>query len=134
MRRGVMFAATLALVVPAPAAAAPPVRNILPPGANGLSSLPELGAFLSAGARPAHNDDQLALYEGLLRAPRPFTDATLDTLFKDASFGGGPSAGPAPAGGPHRADSAYGLPHVVGHPRAAGIVGVGYATAHDRLF
>src|SRR3954447_3569784 len=98
MRRGVMFAATLALVVPAPAAAAPPVRNVLPPGANGLSSLPELGAFLSAGARPAHNDDQLALYEGLLRAPRPFTDATLDTLFKDASFGGGPAGRRAPAG------------------------------------
>src|SRR4051812_11764022 len=134
MRRGVMFAATLALVVPAPAAAAPPVRNILPPGANGLSSLPELGAFLSAGARPAHNDDQLALYEGLLRAPRPFTDATLDTLFKDASFGGGPSVERPRADVRIERDSAYGIPHVYGDTRAAAMFGVGYATAHDRLF
>src|SRR4051812_22514254 len=134
MRRGVMFAATLALVVPAPAAAAPPVRNILPPGANGLSSLPELGAFLSAGARPPHNDDQLALYEGLLRAPRPFTDATLDTLFKDASFGGGPSVERPRADVRIERDSAYGIPHVYGDTRAAAMFGVGYATAHDRLF
>src|SRR3954467_48327 len=63
------------------------VRNVLPPGANGLSNLAELGAFLTTGARPAHNDDQLALYANLLRAPRPFTDATLDQLFKDARFG-----------------------------------------------
>src|SRR4051812_6976041 len=134
MRRGVMFAATLALVVPAPAAAAPPVRNILPPGANGLSSLPELGAFLSAGARPAHNDDQLALYEGLLRAPRPFTEATLDTLFKDASFGGGPEV-QRPRGDVRiERDSAYGIPHVYGDTREAAMFGVGYATAHDRLF
>jgi hypothetical protein len=63
------------------------VRNVLPPGANGLSNLVELGAFETTGARPAHNDDQLGLYAGLLRAPRPFTEGTLDTLFKSADFG-----------------------------------------------
>src|SRR3954469_3420086 len=78
MGRRVIFAATLALALPAQAAAAPRVRTALPPGANGLSNVLELGAFLSTGARPAHTDDQLALYSGLLRAPRPFTDATLD--------------------------------------------------------
>src|SRR3954454_10821709 len=133
MRRGVMFAATLALVVPAPAAAAPPVRNVLPPGANGLSNLVELGAFLSGGARPAHNDDQLGLYEGLLRAPRPFTDATLDTLFKDASFGGGPSVTRPRSDVRIERDSAYGIPHVYGDKREAAMFGIGYDTAHHRV-
>ncbi|MDX6724689.1 MAG: hypothetical protein QOD73_3093 [Solirubrobacteraceae bacterium] len=48
--------AVAALALPAPASAG--VRNVLPPGANGLSNPLELAAFLSAGARPAHNDDQ----------------------------------------------------------------------------
>src|SRR3954462_14100553 len=98
-RRVLLMAVLAALGSGASAAAAPPeppplgtndaggVRNVLPPGANGLSNLAELGAFLTTGARPAHNDDQLALYANLLRAPRPFTGATLDQLFKDARFG-----------------------------------------------
>src|SRR3954467_14754355 len=93
MRRRVKLlaiAGLLALAAPAPAAT-PPVRNVLPPGANGLSNLLELGAFLTTHARPAHNDDQLGLYATLLEPPRPFTDATLNGLFRDASFGGGPS-------------------------------------------
>src|SRR3954454_3782284 len=134
MRRRVIFAATLALALPAPAAAAPPVRNVLPPGANGLSTLIELGAFLSGGARPAHNDDQMGLYAGLLRAPRPFTDATLDPLFKDASFGGGPNVERPRADVRIERDSAYGVPHVYGDTREAAMFGIGYATAHDRLF
>src|SRR3954465_1702503 len=86
-----LIVALLALATAASAhAATPPVRNVLPPGANGLSNLAELGAFLSTGARPAHNDDQLGMYAGLLRATRPFSGATLDELFKDARFGVAP--------------------------------------------
>src|ERR1700759_4575015 len=92
MLRGVMFAVVLALSLSSSAGAAtPPVRNVLPPGANGLSNLVQLGAFEASGARPAHNDEQLALSEALLRAPRPSTDDTLNSLFKDGSFGGGAS-------------------------------------------
>jgi acyl-homoserine lactone acylase PvdQ len=119
-------------------ASAADVRNVLPPGANGLSNLAELGAFLTTGARPAHNDDQLALYAGLLRAPRPFTEGTLDALFKSADFGV-PPGGAASTEHPRPdvtivRDSAYGVPHVTGATREAAMFGVGYATAHDRLF
>src|SRR4051794_2924102 len=128
-----LIVALLALTTSA-RAATPPVRNVLPPGANGLSNLLELGAFLTTGARPAHNDDQLGLYANLLKAPRPFTDATLNGLFKDASFGGGPSVErPRPDVRIER-DSAYGVPHVYGDTREAAMFGIGYATAHDRLF
>src|SRR4051794_32423586 len=115
-------------------AATPPVRNVLPPGANGLSNLAELGAFLSTGARPAHNDDQLGLYANLLKAPTPFTDGTLSSLFKDASFGGGPSVTRPRSDVRIERDSAYGIPHVYGDTREAAMFGIGYATAHDRLF
>src|SRR5215213_124630 len=42
------------------------VRNVLPPGANGFSSGPQLALFLATGARPPHNDDQLGMYKDLL--------------------------------------------------------------------
>src|SRR3954469_20249520 len=111
MRWRVLLTVTLACAAPASATAAtPPVRNVLPPGANGLSNLAQLGAFEATRARPAHNDDQLALYAGLLRAPRPFTDATLDGLFKDASYGGGPVV-ERPRGDVRiERDGAYGVP------------------------
>lgn len=40
--------------------------NVLPPGQNGLATLPQIAAFEASGARPAHNDDQLAMYRDLL--------------------------------------------------------------------
>ena len=137
-------------LVAAPAHAAPPVpaplgaddaggvRNILPPGANGLSNAVELGAFLTTGARPAHNDDQLGMYAQLDRAARPFTGGTLDALFKDAPFGVAPD-GVASTEHPRDdvtivRDNAYGVPHIYGASREAAMFGTGYATAHDRLF
>src|SRR3954465_12719038 len=130
-----LIVALLALATAASThAATPPVRNVLPPGANGLSNLAELGAFLSTGTRPAHNDDQLGLYANLLKAPRPFTDATLNSLYKDASFGGGPSVTRPRSDVRIERDSAYGIPHVYGDTREAAMFGIGYATAHDRLF
>src|SRR3954447_7405722 len=130
-----LIVALLALATAASThAATPPVRNVLPPGANGLSNLLELGGFLTTGARPAHNDDQLGLYANLLKAPRPFTDGTLNSLFKDASFGGGPSVERPRPGVRIERDSAYRGPHAYGGTREGAMFGVGYATAHDRLF
>ena len=133
-----VVAAAVGLAAAPAALAAPDVRNVLPPGANGLSNLLELGAFEATGARPAHNDDQLGLYAGLLRAPRPFTEDTLDRLFKGADLGV-PPGGAATTEHPRPdvtviRDSAYGVPHVYGATREAAMFGIGYATAHDRLF
>lgn len=64
-------AAALASAVPAIAAPPDPLpyvandaggfRNVLPPGSNGLANATDLAAFLGAGVRPPHNDDQLGL-------------------------------------------------------------------------
>ena len=42
--------------------------DILPPGANGTANPLELGAFLTTGARPPNNDDQLGMYGDLAYA------------------------------------------------------------------
>src|SRR3954453_7513506 len=73
-------------------------HDVLPPGTNGRTNLVELAAFLATGARPAHNDDQLAMYERLLSATPGVTAETLRSLYKDSSFG-------VPPGGQARAYS-----------------------------
>jgi hypothetical protein len=113
-------------------------RDVLPPGTNGRTNLVELAAFLATGARPAHNDDQLAMYERLLSATPGVTSESLGSLFKDSSFGS-PPGGQARAYSPREGltitrDSAHGVPHVYGTTRAAAMFGVGYAGAEDRLF
>ncbi len=113
-------------------------RDILPPGVNGHTNLVELAAFLATGARPQHNDDQRAMYERLLSATPGVTAANLGTLFKDSSFGS-PPGGQARAYSPRDGltitrDSAFGVPHVYGSTRSAGMFGLGYAGAEDRLF
>ncbi|MDQ3739320.1 MAG: penicillin acylase family protein, partial [Actinomycetota bacterium] len=118
-----LVAAVLCALAAAPAAhAAEGVRNVLPPGANGRANGPELAAFLATGARPEHNDDQLALYADLIRAPRPFTPQTLDRHFK-----------PAPIGTRSGRDG-YGVPHIVADTREQAMYALGYATAETRLF
>ena len=112
-----------------PAHAAEGVRNILPPGANGRANAVELGAFLTTGARPAHNDDQLPLYRDLLRAPRPFTQATLDAHFKPAPLSVNPGGGATTIRDPE-----YGVPHITADTREEAMYALGYATAEDRLF
>jgi acyl-homoserine lactone acylase PvdQ len=118
-----LAAAVLCALTAAPAAhAADDVRNVLPPGANGRASGPELAAFLATGARPAHNDDQLAMYADLLRTARPFTQQTLDQHFKPAPIGTTPGR------------DAYGVPNIVADTREQAMYDIGYATAEDRLF
>jgi acyl-homoserine lactone acylase PvdQ len=136
--RTASIALLLVLVAAAPAPAADGVRNILPPGQNGRANAVELGQFLSAGTRPPHNDDQLQRYADLLRAPRPFDEATLDRLFKPAPFG-------VPDGEAERTyqprpdvtvtrDRTAGVPHIRSDSRDGAMFGLGYATAEDRLF
>ena len=43
-------------------------RNVLPPGTNGLVDALQLGSYLSTGARPPHNNDQLSMYDSLTTA------------------------------------------------------------------
>jgi len=113
--------------------------NILPPGQGQTMNTAEIGAFLSTGARPAHDNDQLQMYDDLVQAaPGLDTEAELSRYFKDASFG-------VPAGEVERTyspredvtivrDEAYGVPHVYGEGRAGAMFGIGYVSAEDRLF
>ena len=113
-------------------------RDVLPPGANGRSNLVELAAFLATGARPAHNDDQRAMYARLLSATPGVTSENLGSLFKDASFGiapGDQDRAYSPIDGlTITRDGSYGVPHVYGTTRAAAMFGLGYVAAEDRLF
>jgi acyl-homoserine lactone acylase PvdQ len=113
-------------------------RNVLPPGSNGLANGLQLGAFLSTGMRPPHNDDQLRMYGDLVYASPGLRPADLGKYFKDASFG-------VPAGQEERRysprddvtivrDSAFGVPHIYGATRDGAMFGIGYTTAEDRLF
>jgi acyl-homoserine lactone acylase PvdQ len=113
-------------------------RNILPPGASGFATIGELAAFLGNGARPQHNDDQLAMYSNLTTAAPGIRASQIPSFFKDATFGvrGGDVAGtqsPEPGVTIVR-DKQFGVPHIYGQTRAALMFGIGYATAEDRLF
>ncbi|MEA2391447.1 MAG: hypothetical protein QOK31_1556, partial [Solirubrobacteraceae bacterium] len=112
-------------------------RNILPPGQNGLANPLQLAAFLSTGARPPHNDDQLAPYRDLLYGYRGLRASQLGRYFKDATFGVRP--GDVERTYSPRKDvtivrDRYGVPHIYGASRLGAMFGTGYATAEDRLF
>ena len=62
-------------------------RSILPPGSNGTANAIQLGQFLSSGARPPHNDDQLKMYENLVHAVPGLKPEDLPKYFKDSTFG-----------------------------------------------
>ncbi|MGH2840628.1 MAG: penicillin acylase family protein, partial [Solirubrobacteraceae bacterium] len=113
-------------------------RDVLPPGTNGRSNAVELAAFLATGRRPAHNDDQRAMYARLIRSVPGVTADSISGLFKDASFGitpGGQARAYSPiAGLTITRDKAFGVPHVYGATRAAAMFGLGYVAAEDRLF
>jgi acyl-homoserine lactone acylase PvdQ len=148
----VLFAATVMSIATVPAAhAAAPVlpyatndesgggfHDILPPGTNGRANLVELGSFLTTGARPAHNDDQLGMYADLVRATPGLTSAGLNTYFKDSTFGVRPGD-TASTVSPREdvtivRDKGFGVPHIYGTTRAGAMFGAGYAAAQDRLF
>jgi acyl-homoserine lactone acylase PvdQ len=113
-------------------------RDVLPPGTNGLANLVQLGAFLTTGARPAHNSDQLSMYADLVRATPGLTSSTMSNYFKDSTFG--VRASDVASMASPRADvtivrdKGYGVPHIYGQTRGGAMFGAGYAAAQDRLF
>src|SRR3954447_5416890 len=113
-------------------------RNILPPGENGFDNGPQLAAFEATKTRPAHNDDQLAMYRDLLFAVPGLGQADIPKYFKDATFGVQP--GDVESSESPRSDvtivrdKGFGVPHIYGSTRAGTMFGLGYATAEDRLF
>ncbi|MCW3064061.1 MAG: penicillin acylase [Solirubrobacterales bacterium] len=113
-------------------------RNVLPAGENGLVNALGLGANLATGAMPAHYNDQLPLYTGLVYASPSLTHDQIASYYKDATFGvkpGDVASSESPAAGVTIVrDKGYGVPHVYGVTRANVEFGAGYAGAEDRLF
>jgi acyl-homoserine lactone acylase PvdQ len=113
-------------------------HDVLPPGANGLANGVELAAFLTTGARPAHNDDQVAMYRDLMYATPGLKAEDLGRFYKDSTFGVRPediasSITPRDDVTILR-DNSFGIPHVYGTTRGGTMFGAGYAAAQDRLF
>lgn len=152
----VAFISSLVVAVPATAAVPEPtyrandygnMLNVLPPGNNGLFTLADVanhGGPSGSGPRPAHSDDQYSLYQNLLYGYPGLQDSGLTNFYKDASFGVKPEdIDPAqtitltyPGHGDvtiYR-DKQFGTPHIYGDSVEAMAYGVGYVTAHDRLF
>src|SRR3954447_16529685 len=69
------------------AGGSPGFMNVLPPGTNGFDNSAQLAQFEATGARPAHNDDQRAMYANLVRAAPRIGAGALGRYFKDATFG-----------------------------------------------
>ncbi len=138
------------------------VLNILPPGQDdigGLSSLtadiPGLGDLVGTllddlvaetGLVPAltkepHFDDQLGLYDALVRSEPGLTDDQLTDYFKAAPLlaadaGNWESELTLDTAG-YQVDikrDNFGVPHIYGDSRRDALFGVGYVTAADRLF
>ena len=143
--------ALLVALAPAVAGAAAPVepyqhndfrwfRDVLPPGANGHVGAGGLTAFSSAGVRPRHSSDQLAMYRDLAHASPGLTPEDLPRYFKDASFGvrpGDVERTYSPGGRDDVTvvrDRAFGVPHVYATTREGAMFAIGYATAESRLF
>jgi hypothetical protein len=150
MRRvAALIALFAALGVPATASAKAPTPgaygdddaggflNILPPGQGQSVNAGEIGAFLSTGARPPHDSDQLQMYEDLVYATPGLKRAELRDYYKDATFGVEP--GNVERTYSPRADvtivrDQFGVPRIYGETRAGAMFGAGYIAAEDRMF
>src|SRR3954470_16199279 len=110
-------------------------HDVLPPGTNGLANLVQLGAFMTTGQRPAHNDDQLSMYADLVRATPGLRAADLSKYYKDSTFG--VRADDVASTISPRSDvtivrdKGFGVPHIYGATRAGAMFGAGYAAAQD---
>ena len=113
-------------------------RNVLPPGTNGLVNVVQLLQYETAGVRPPHNSDQLAMYSNLTTAAPNIQEAQIPQFFKDATFGvrsGNVASTESPEPGATIVrDSQFGVPHIYGDTRPELMFAIGYATAEDRLF
>ncbi len=156
MRRPALLApALLALAAlagaAAPALAAPPsaadraaapdagaVLNVLPPGSNGTTTVPQAAAFEAAQTRPANSVDQLEMYDALNRTgPGRITQAELTRYFKDGALGVDPAdvvRTYSPRDGVTVLRDKAGVPHVYGTTYGDTAFGAGYVGTEDRMF
>lgn len=113
-------------------------RNILSLGQGRHLNAAEFAQLAATGEQPDYMDDQLAMYEDLVRRAPGLNGADLPMLFKDASFG----VAPGDAGRTYQPrsdvtvvrDLSFNVPHVFGQTRAGTMFGAGYVTGEDRLF
>ncbi len=112
--------------------------NIIPPGQNGYINAGQALQFLNDGTLPAHFDDQRLMYSDLLRSGPGLSDAELLTYFKPEFLGAADAGVPdflqPSIPGVTITRDAFGVPHIKGRGRRKLFIGVGYASAADRLF
>ncbi|MGQ7748487.1 penicillin acylase family protein [Streptomyces sp. WC2508] len=112
--------------------------DILPPGENGNATLVEILGNKAFGTHPAHSDDQLDRYNGLVAGHSGLTDQKLTDFFNDASFGV-PKDQVESVTSPRddvtiTRDKASGVPHIKGTTRYGTEFGAGFAAGQDRLW
>ncbi|MET9660116.1 penicillin acylase family protein [Streptomyces sp. NPDC006510] len=112
--------------------------DILPPGENGNATLVEILGNKAFGTHPAHSDDQLDRYNGLVAGHTGLTDQKLTDFFNDASFGV-PKDKVESVTSPRddvtiTRDKASGVPHIKGTTRYGTEFGAGFAAGQDRLW
>ncbi|MEU0149438.1 penicillin acylase family protein [Streptomyces sp. NPDC006288] len=112
--------------------------DILPPGENGNATLVEILGNKAFGTHPAHSDDQLDRYNGLVAGHTGLTDQKLTDFFNDASFG--VAADQVESVTSPREDVTItrdkksGVPHIKGTTRYGTEFGAGFAAGQDRLW
>ncbi|MFE6185120.1 penicillin acylase family protein [Streptomyces sp. NPDC056465] len=112
--------------------------DILPPGENGNATLVEILGNKAFGTHPAHSDDQLDRYNGLVAGHTGLTDQKLTDFFNDASFG--VAADQIESVTKPREDVTItrdkksGVPHIQGTTRYGTEFGAGFAAGQDRLW
>ncbi|MFJ1545622.1 penicillin acylase family protein [Streptomyces sp. NPDC088246] len=112
--------------------------DILPPGENGNATLVDILGNKAFGTHPAHSDDQLDRYNGLVAGHTGLTDQKLTDFFNDASFGV-PENQVESVTSPRddvtiTRDKASGVPHIKGTTRYGTEFGAGFAAGQDRLW
>jgi hypothetical protein len=102
-------------------------RDVLPPGTNGLDNGGQLAAFLATGRRPAHNDDQLAMYRDLMYATPGLQAQDIGRFYKDSTFGVKPDDVESTISPRSDVtivrDKGFGVPHIYGSTHAGVMFG-----------
>ncbi|MFF4245054.1 penicillin acylase family protein [Streptomyces sp. NPDC001822] len=112
--------------------------DILPPGENGNATLVEILGNKAFGTHPAHSDDQLDRYNGLVAGHTGLTDQKLTDFFNDASFGVAANQVESVISPREDVtitrDKKSGVPHIKGTTRYGTEFGAGFAAGQDRLW
>lgn len=112
--------------------------DILPPGENGNATLVEILGNKAFGTHPAHSDDQLDRYDGLVAGHTGLTDQKLNDFFNDASFGVAKDQVESVTSPRDDVtitrDKVSGVPHIKGTTRYGTEFGAGFAAGQDRLW